>query len=80
MEGIGEFVVQIVGAIARAFFEAILGRVGLFVGFIYDRIYQTVRWNLRSDFLATPVTMLLMLALGGATFVALVKAIQWIIA
>jgi hypothetical protein len=80
MEGIGEFVVQVIGAIVRAILEALLGRIALFFGSIYDRIYQTVRWNLNSDFLATPITMLLMLVLGGASFFALIKAAQWMIA
>ena len=80
MEGIVELVVEVIGAIVRAIFEVALGRIADFVGSIYDRIYQTVRWNLNSDFLATPVTMLMMLALGGATFFAIVTAIQWMIA
>jgi hypothetical protein len=80
MEGIVELVVEVIGAIVRAIFEVALGHIARIVGSIYDRIYQTVRWNLRSDFLATPVTILLMLALGGATFFVLVKAIQWTIA
>ena len=80
MEGIAELVVEVIGAIVRAIFEVALGRIADFVGSIYDRIYQTVRWNLNSDFLAIPVTMLLMLAMGGASFVAVVKAIQWMIA
>ena len=80
MKGIVEFVVEVIGAIMRAIFEVALGRIADFVGSIYDRIYQTVRWNLNSDFLATPVTMLLMLALGGAAFFAIVISIQWMIA
>jgi hypothetical protein len=80
MEGIAELVVEVIGAIVRAIFEVALGRIADSVGSIYDRLYQTVRWNLNSDFLATPVAMLLMLALGGATFFAIVKSIQWMIA
>ena len=80
MEGIVELVVEVIGAILRAIFEVILGRIARVIGSIYNGIYRTVRWNLNSDFLATPVTMLLMLALGGAFLFALVKAIQWMIA
>jgi hypothetical protein len=68
MEGIVELVVEVIGAIVRALFEVIFGRIAVFVGSVYDRIHQTVRWNLRSDFLATPVTLLLMLALGRGNF------------
>ena len=75
-----ELVVEVIGAIVRAIFEVALGRIADFVGSIYDRIYQTVRWTLNSDFLATPVTMLLMVALGGATLFAIVISIQWMIA
>jgi hypothetical protein len=80
MESIAEFVVEVIGAIVRAIFEAIFGRIARFIGFIYSGIYQTVRWNVNSDFLAIAITILLMLALGGAIFVATVKAIQWMIA
>jgi hypothetical protein len=80
MESIAEFVAEVIGAIVRAIFEAIFGSIARFIGFIYNGIYRTVRWNLNSDFLAIPVTILLMLALGGAIFFALVKAIQWMIA
>ena len=68
------------GRVDREHVAAALGRIADFVGSIYDRIYQTVRWNLNSDFLATPVTMLVMLALGGAAFFAIVISIQWMIA
>ncbi len=40
-----ELVVEVIGAIVRAIFEVALGRIADFVGSIYDRIYQTVRWN-----------------------------------
>ena len=79
MEHIAEFV----GAVLRAIFEALFGtifdRIGRLIGCIYDGFYQTVRWNLNSDFLATPITILLMLALGAGSFYGLVKAIQWMI-
>ena len=80
MESIAEFVAEVIGAIVRAIFEAIFGSIARFIGFIYNGIYRAVRWNLNSDFLAIPVTILLMLALGGAIFFALVKTIQWMIA
>jgi hypothetical protein len=80
MEGIVELVVEVIGAIVHAIFEVIFGRIALFVGSIYNGIYRTVRWNLNSDFLAIPVTLLLMLALSAATFFATVKAIRWMIA
>ena len=75
-----ELVVEVIGAIVRAIFEIILSCIGRFVGSIYNGIHRTVRWNLNSDFLATPVTILLMLALCGATFFVAVTAIQWMIA
>lgn len=84
MDDIAEFVGRVVGAILRELFEAIFGaifgRIRRFVGSIYNGIYQTVCWNLRSDFLATPVTILLMFALGAGLFFGLVKAVQWMIA
>ena len=79
MEGIVELVAEVIGAIVRAIFEIIFGRIALFVGSIYNGIYRTVRWNLNSDFLAIPITLLLMLALCVATFFAIVTAIQWMI-
>ena len=79
-----EVIVELAGAVLReiseALFRVVFGQIGRFVGFIYHRIHQTVRWNLNSDFLATPVTMLLMLALGGTIFFVSVKAVQWMIA
>lgn len=78
MEHVAEFLGAVLRAIFEAFFSAILDRIGRLIGFIYDGFYQTVRWNLNSDFLATPVTILLMLALGGATFFTAVKTIQWL--
>jgi len=83
-----EHVAELIGAVVRAifyavfeaFFSVVFDRVGRLIGFVYDGIYRMVRWNLRSDLLAVPVTILLMLALGGALFFALVKAIQWMIA
>ena len=84
MEDVAEFAIRVIGTIVREIVEvistAILRRIGRFIAFVYNGIYQTVRWNLNSDFLAIPITILLMLALGGALFFASVKAIQWMIA
>ncbi|NJM91339.1 MAG: hypothetical protein HC861_00455 [Rhodospirillaceae bacterium] len=84
MDSIAEVIVRVVGEILREIFEAlfraIFGQIARFIGFIYNGIHRIVRWNTNSDLLATPVTILLMLALGGATFFAAVKAIQWMVA
>ena len=78
-----EFVVELVSAVLRGIFEALFStvfdRIARLIGFIYDVFFQTVRWNLNSDFLATPITILLMLALAGGAFLTAVKAIQWIV-
>lgn len=79
MEHIAEWVGAVLRAVFEALFSVIFDRIGRLIGFVYDGFYQTVRWNLNSDFLATPVTILLMLAVGAGSFYALVKAIQWMI-
>ena len=84
MDSIGEVVARVVGEIVREFFEAlvryIFGQIARFIGFIYDGIYRIVRWNLDSDSFATPVAILVLMALGGTIFFVLVKTIQWLIA
>ena len=84
MDNIAEIVARVAGTFLGEIVETVLGaifhRIARFIGAIYNAIHQTVRWNLNSDFLATPVTILLMLTLGGALFFTLVKAILWMIA
>lgn len=84
MDDVAEFAIRVIGTIVREIVEAIstaiLRRIGRFIAFVYSGIYRTVHWNLNSNFLAIPITILLMLALGGALFFASVKAIQWVIA
>jgi hypothetical protein len=84
MDSIAEVVGRVVGEILREIFEAlfraIFGQIARFIGFVYNGIYRTVRWNLNSDLLSIPVSILLMLALGGALLFASAKAIQWMIA
>lgn len=81
MDDVAEFAIRVIGTIVREIVEAIstaiLRRIGRFIAFVYSGIYRTVHWNLNSNF---PITILLMLALGGALFFASVKAIQWVIA
>lgn len=84
MDSIGDIVARVIGEVAREIFEAlfraIFGQIARFIGFVYSGIHRKVRWNLSSDLLVTPATILLMLAFSGAFFFALVKAVQRMIA
>ena len=84
MDTIGEVAVRIGGAILRIVAEAVLELifepVFRVIGRAYGHLLGHVRRIVHSDFLATPVTFLLLFAVGAGILAAIIKTVQAFIA
>lgn len=84
MDTIGEVAVRIAGAILRIVAEALLELIvePVFrpIGRAYGYLLRHVRRIVPSDFLATPVTILLLFAVGAGILAAIIKTVQAFIA
>jgi hypothetical protein len=84
MDTIGEVAVRIAGAILRVVAEALLELifepVFRIIGRAYGYLLRHVRRIVHSDLLATPVTVLLLFAVGAGILVAIIKTVQALIA
>jgi hypothetical protein len=78
MDTIGEVAVRIGGAllriIAEALREIIFEPVFRLIGRAYNYAFQQIRRLVPSDFLATPITILLLLAVGAGVTAAVTRA------
>ena len=87
MDGIGEFSLQVVRVIFRAFFEALfeflLRLIGTpicrVVSFLYGEMLRDFRRVVKLDVLAIPLAMLLLVTATASFIFFSVRALQWLI-